>query len=356
VRICLTGGTGFIGSAVAHRLLERGDTLVLLARSRARAARLEALGAKVVEGDLLDPGVVSRAAGGCEAAVHCAGVPRPAPARVFRRVHVDGTRILLDAARAAGVRRLVHIASQAVLFDGRDIDAPEDSLEPPSRHIDPYSETKAEGERSVLAANDPGGLQTTSLRPALVWGRGDTTLLPALLRLALGPVGIPMCGTGENTEATTHVRNVVSGVIAALESPRAPGRTYLLVDDFEVRWKDFMSRLVEAAGVAPRFFRVPAFIAGPAAWTIDRAAGLLGLPVPLAYFGVRMAITSRRYRATRAREEIGYAPAVFLEDGLADLSAWVAEMGGPRNVARGDRKRRGGGSDAGAGHGQTSRS
>ena len=356
MRVCLTGGTGFIGGAVAQRLLERGDALVLLARNRPRAARLEGLGARVVEGDLLDPEAVSRAAGGCEAVVHCAGVPRPAPTRVFRRVHVDGTRIVVDAARAAGVRRLVHIASQAVLFDGRDIDAPEDSLAPPARHIDPYSATKAEGERIALAANEPGGLQTTSLRPAVVWGRGDTTLLPALLRLALGPVGIPMCGDGENIEATTHVRNVVSGVIAALDSPRAPGRAYLLVDDFVIRWKDFMSRLAEAAGVAPRFFRVPAFIAGPAARAIDRAAGLLGLPVPLAYFGVRMALTSRRYRATRAREEIGYAPAVFLEEGLADLSAWVTEIGGPRNVARSEPKRRSGGSDAGADHGQTSRS
>jgi nucleoside-diphosphate-sugar epimerase len=356
VRVCLTGGTGFIGGATAIRLLERRHALVLLARSRDRASRLESMGAKVIEGDLLDPGAVASAVGECEAVIHCAGVPRPAPVRVFRRVHVEGTRILVEAARSAGVRRFVHIASQAVLFDGRDIDALEDALSPPARHVDPYSKTKAEGERIALAANDPGGLQTTSLRPAVVWGRGDTTLLPALLRLSLGPVGIPMCGTGENIEATTHVQNVVSGIIAALESPRGAGRAYLLVDDFEVRWKDFMSRLVEAAGVEARFFRVPAAIAGPAAWALDRAAGLLGLPVPLAYFGVRMALTSRRYRATRAREELGYAPAVFLEEGLADLSAWVAEIGGPRNLARGERSRRGARSDAGAGHGQASRS
>jgi nucleoside-diphosphate-sugar epimerase len=328
-----------MGGVTAVRLLERGDELVLLARSRARAARLESMGARVIEGDLLDAGAVASAVGGCEAVIHCAGVPRPAPVRVFRRVHVEGTRILVEAAREAGVRRLVHIASQAVLFDGRDIDAPERALSPPKRHVDPYSATKTEGERIALGANDPRGLQTTSLRPALVWGRGDTTLLPALLRLAMGPVGIPMCGTGANVEATTHVLNVATGILAALESPRAPGQAYLLVDEFEVRWKDFLSRLVAAAGVAPRFFRVPALVAGPAAWVIDRAAGLLGLPVPLAYFGVRMALTSRRYRATRAREEIGYAPAVLLEEGLADLSAWVAEMGGPRSLSRGARKR-----------------
>jgi nucleoside-diphosphate-sugar epimerase len=339
VRVCLTGGTGFIGAATARRLLECRHAVVLLARSRARALPLEEMGASVIEGDLLDRNAVAGAVAGCEAVIHCAGVPRPAPVRVFRRVHVEGTRIVVEAARAAGARRLVHIASQAVLFEGRDIDAPESALARPARHVDPYSRTKAEGEEIALAANDPRRLETTSVRPALVWGRGDTTLLPALLRLALGPLGIPMCGPGRNLEATTHVRNAVSGIIGALESPRAPGRAYLLVDGFEIGWKDFMTRLVEAAGVKARFLRVPAAVARPAARAIDGAATALGLTVPLARFGVLMALTTKRYRETRAGVDLGYAPEVGLEEGLADLSAWVAAMGGPRNLARLGRER-----------------
>jgi nucleoside-diphosphate-sugar epimerase len=343
VKVCVTGATGFIGRAVALELMERGEDVVLFARDRDRAAEIAGGRARIVECDLLDGASVARAVSGCAGVIHCAGVPRPAPLRVFRSIHVDGTAILVDAARVGGVRRLVNVASQTVLFDGRDIDGPEESLEPPARFIDPYSETKAAGERIALGANGSSGLEVTSVRPAVVWGRGDTTLLPSLVRLSTGLVGIPMSGDGTNIEATTHIRNAVRGILAALDGPRAPGRAYLILDAFEIGWNEFLGRLVAASGIEPRFFRVPAFAAAPVAWAIDRAAGALGLPVPLAYFGLRMALTSRRYRATRAREEIGYVPSVGLEEGLADLSAWVSEIGGPRMLALSARPRPGAG-------------
>ena len=83
-------------------------------------------------------------------------------------------------------------------------------------------------------------------------------------------------------------------------------------------------------GVRARFRRVPRALAIPASWMLDHAAGALGLPVPLAYFGVRTSLTSRIVTSTRACEELGYAPRVGLEDGMADLRAWVAELVGRR--------------------------
>jgi nucleoside-diphosphate-sugar epimerase len=335
MHVMITGGTGFIGGVGARRLLARGDSVVILARSPARAKALEALGATIVPGDLLDPAAVARAAEGCDAALHAAGVPRPASWRTFRAVHIEGTRNVLAAAKAAGLRRVVNIASQAVLFDGRDFVDVDESWPYPRRYIDPYSATKAEAERLALAANSAAGLEVTSLRPAVVWGRGDTTILPIMVRLALSPVGVPACGDGTNLEATTHIENLAGAMLAALTAPAAPGRAYFITDSFRTASREFMARQLEAAGVRPRFLRVPRILAEPAAWMLDHTLSALRLPVPLAYFAVRAAITSRSIRSTRAAGELGYHAHVGLEEGLADLRAWVAEIGGARALVRG---------------------
>jgi 2-alkyl-3-oxoalkanoate reductase len=333
VRVLVTGGTGFIGSAVVRRLRARGDEVVVLARrpgSRAAAA-LAAVGAKIVAGDLLEAGACRAAADGCSAVVHCAGRPGPATKSLLTRLHVDATRSVIAAARAGGVRRVVNIASQAVLFGGEDLINASDATPYPAKYIDPYSETKAAGERIALAAHGIGGLEVVSLRPAVVWGRGDRTVLPIMLKLARG-LGIPACGPGTNIEATTHIENLADAVLLALDGPGGVGKAYLVLDGFRVTWREFLKRTVEAAGVRAKFMTVPRAVAEPAAWALDRLAGGLGLPVPLAYFGVRTALTSREFNATGARDEFGYVPRVGWEDGLADLSRWVESVGGWRGV------------------------
>ncbi len=307
-----------------------GRPVVVLARTPTKAQELGRLGAKVVDGDLLDTGSLTRATAGCRAIVHAAGIPRPASWRKFRAVHVGGTAAVITAGRTAGAGRMVNIASQAVLFDGHDLIGVDESHPYPTRFIDPYSATKAEAERVALAANDPAGLSVVSLRPAVVWGPGDTTILPIMVKMARSPMGIPMCGDGSNTEATTYIDNLVDAVIAALDTPAVsgPGRAYLITDGFIISWKELLSRLVEAAGVKPRFMRVPTALAVPGAWMLDSVAGALGLPVPLALFGVKSAMTSRRFVTTRARDELGYVPRVGLEQGLAELRGWIERMGG----------------------------
>ncbi len=332
MKILITGGTGYIGGAMTRRLLDRGDQVVLLARTPAKAAPLQALGAEVSAGDLTDRASLDRAVAGCDAVVHCAGIPRPATWRVFRRVHVTGTESLVSAARSAGVKRLLYLASLAVVFDGNDVNGSDETLPYPKKFIDPYSQTKAEGEQLALAANDPAGMTVTSVRPAMVWGPGDSTILPIMARLSRSLLGIPVPGDGAKLEATTYIDNLTDGMLAALDSPKASGRTYFLLDDFQISARDFLSRQLEAIGVEPRYCRIPRHMAGGIGWLLDRTAGLLRLPVPLAYFGYRMAVTERCVSTTRAQEDLGYRPAVGLEDGLARLAAWAEQLGGPKAV------------------------
>lgn len=336
MRVLITGGTGFIGGATARALLARGDQVVVLTRSEPRGAAARGLGAILAIGDVRDATSIARAASGCDVVVHSAGLPKPSTWRQFRAVHVEGTHNVIAASRRAGAGRIVHVASQAVMFGGRDLFEMREE-DPYPRHIDPYSATKAEGERLALAANGDG-IEVTSLRPAVVWGRGDTTVLPIMARLARSMLGIPMCGPGTNIEATTHIANLVDATLLAIDSPRAPGRAYLVADSFRVEWKAFLAALVEAAGVKARFTRIPRPFAHGAAWLLDHATGALGLPVPLARFGVRASLTSRVIASTRARDELGYVPRVGLADGLADLRAWITELGGAAALLRSERE------------------
>lgn len=328
MKIMLTGGTGFIGGRVARALIARGDEVVAMVRDPARAAGLAAAGATIMRGDVGERASLAQAVEGADAVVHAAGVPMPAPRRVFQAVHVEGTANLVAAARAAGVKRLVNIASDAVVFSGSDLEDIDESQPYPKRYIDPYSETKALGERAALRAHEEGVFEVTSLRPGIVWGRGDSTVLPIMAKLAAGRFGIPAVGAGDKTESTSHIDNVTGAVLAALDEPHARGRAYFLPDPFEVTWRDFLARQVEAAGIAPKFISLPAALVLPAARAVDRGAGALGLTVPLAAFGMHQAATSRSYATTRIRDDLSFAPAVGLEEGLADLARWIQEIGG----------------------------
>lgn len=335
----VTGSTGFIGRALVGRLRAQGEEVVALVRRPEIAPALEAAGARVVIGDVTRPDSLALAVRGVEAVVHCAGVPRPATLRVYRAVHIGGTSAMLEASRAAGVRRFVNIASQAVVFAGRDLLDVDETCETPKRFIDPYSETKAEAERIALGANQPGSFEVTSLRPPLVWGRGDTTILPIMARLATGRFGAPIIGKGDNIEATVHVENLLDAVDAAIAAPAAAGRAYFVVDGFSMTCRDFFTRQLGAIGAPARFMSLPRGPACAAAWALDGACGLVGATVPLAYFGARMAVTSRRYIGRRAHEELGYSARIGLEEGMADLGAWAREIGGAKALIELGRRR-----------------
>ena len=154
MNILVTGGGGFLGSAVCRQLAERGHDVSAL--QRRPATHLESFGVRSIEADIDDADAVARAAEGCGAIVHTAGKAGiwgdPAD---FRRVNVDGTANVLRACGAHGIPFLVHTSSPSVVHAGGDIEGGDESLPLATRFSAPYPETKAEAERLALAAADP---------------------------------------------------------------------------------------------------------------------------------------------------------------------------------------------------------
>lgn len=324
MKLFLTGGSGFVGGAVL-RGLGREHAIRALSRSHASDEKIARAGGAVVRGDLAAVDRIMLA--GSEAVIHCAAyVEEWGEPETFRQINVDGTRRLLDAARAAGARRFVHISTEAALFYGqpmRDVDETEPlSLNSPF----PYSRTKAEAEVAVVAANAPeAGFETVILRPRLVWGEGDETVLPTVKRMIEAKRFLWIDG-GRAMTSTTHIDNLVQAIGLAL-TRGTPGAAYFIVDGPPVRFREFLTRYVGTANVAAPDASIPGWAARGLANLVEpvfRAAGAKS-PPPLTRFAAHIMSRDCTLVDARARNELGYAPVVSVEAGFARLSKAAVE-------------------------------
>jgi nucleoside-diphosphate-sugar epimerase len=317
----VTGGSGFIGGALVRRLVEDGWTVRALARSDASAKTVRERGAEPVRGDLGDVGAMAAGAAGCELAFHCAAELGDWGRReAFERGNVQGTRNALAAAGRAGVRRFVHVGTEAALLAGQPLVEVDERA--PLRFDSPalYSSTKARAEEAVIEANQ-NGLETVVVRPRFVWGRGDTTLLPAMTEMVRSGRWA-WIGGGRQRTSTTHVDNVVHGLLLAAQRG-ARGGVYFVTDGEPVVFRDFVTRLLATQGVTPPGRSVPAGVARLVAAASETAWRLLPLPgrPPLTRFAVWVSALETTIDITRARTELGYEPVRTIDEGMEELQS-----------------------------------
>lgn len=317
----VTGGSGFIGGRLIERLVGEGRAVRALARSDAAATTVEALGAEAVRGDLGDQASLAAGAAGTDVAFHLAAhLGEWGPWQEFERGNVEGTRNALAACAEAGVRRFVHCGTEAALMAGEPlVDVDETNpLRPDSRA--PYPATKAKAELAVRAANRQG-FETVALRPRFVWGKGDTTLLPELIA-TVEKGQFAWIGGGKNVTDTTHVDNVVEGLVLAAAKGK-PGEAYFVTDGEPVVFREFVTAMLETQGVEAPSRSVPAWTAAPMARIAETAWKLLPLPgdPPMTTFRSWLLTQECTIDIDKARNELGYVPIVTHEQGLAELSA-----------------------------------
>jgi nucleoside-diphosphate-sugar epimerase len=317
----VTGGSGFIGGHLVERLVREGTRVRALARSDASAKTLSDLGAEPVRGDLSDRASLEAGAEGAALAFHLAAhLGDWGDWKEFESGNVDGTENALAACAAAGVRRFVHCGTEAALMAGQplvqvDEEAP---LRPDSRA--PYPATKARAELAVRRANS-SGFETLTVRPRFVWGKGDTTLLPEMVRTVKAGQWA-WVGGGRNVTDTAHVDNVVEGFLLAAEKGR-PGEAYFVTDGEPVVFREFVTAMIETQGVEPPDRSLPAWTASPLARISEAAWKVLPLPgqPPMTTFRSWILTQECTIDISKARRELGYEPIVSHEQGLAELRA-----------------------------------
>lgn len=324
MRALVTGGGGFLGGAIARRLLEQG--LAVRSFGRGDYPQLSALGVEVARGDLTDAEAVTRAVAGCEAVFHVgARVGFGGAPAEFRRANVDGTVNVIEACRRHGVARLVFTSSPAVVHAGGDLAGADESLPYATRQLAAYPATKAIAERMVLAANG-ADLATTALRPHLVWGPGDTHLVPGLLaRARTGR--LRFVGDGRALVDSTYIDNAVDAHLLAAErliGDGAPaGRAYFVSNGEPRPVSDLVNAILRTAGMPEEHRTVPlplAYAAGAlfeVAWRLARRSD----DPPITRFLARQLATAHWFDLTAARRDLGYSPRVSIDEGLARLAA-----------------------------------
>ena len=317
----VTGGSGFVGGALIQRLVRDGARVRALARSHASAAKVEELGAEAVRGDLSDTKSLREGAAGCDVTFHAAArLGEWGPWEEFERLNVRGTRDVLEASRAAGVRRFVHVGTEAAVVAGQALVMVDETapLRPDSKA--PYCASKALAEQAVREANG-NGLETVVVRPRMVWGPGDTTVLPAIAH-AVRQGRFAWIGGGRHMTSTTYIDNTVEGLVLGAERGR-PGEAYFVTDGEPVEFRDFVTRQLEALGVEAPTRTLPLPAARAAAVGLEgawRALRRKSQP-PLTRTAVWLSAVEMTIRIDKAREELGYSPPVSIDEGLERLRA-----------------------------------
>lgn len=317
--VFVTGGSGFVGGRLIERLCADGHAVRALARSDSSAERVRSLGAEPVPGELADRAALRAGAEGCELAFHAAATLGDSGSREeFERGNVCGTENVLSACTEAGVRRVVHVSTEAVLFAGKPLVQVDESapLRPDSRAL--YSATKARAEQAAIAANG-ARLETVVVRPRFVWGAGDTTLLPRMVELVRSG-RFAWIGGGDQLTSTTHIDNTVEGLMLGAQRGR-PGNVYFVTDGEPVVFREFVGELLSTQGVAAPTRSIPTPVAHALMSIGEAAAKLLpgNHPPPLTRFAYWVSSQECTIRIDKAREQLGYVPVRTIADGLDGL-------------------------------------
>lgn len=320
MRFLITGATGLLGGHLLQALQQRGEQLRALVLPVENAARLEAQGVEIVRGDVTDAGTLAPAVKDIEIIIHLAGMMGVhRPLADYRLVNVTGTENLYRAAQAAGVRRFVHTSSHTVygLGHGRFL-REEDPLHPDP---DPYSLTKAEGERLLQRLRHNSPMETVILRPGTFFGPGDRLHYGRMAQRIKNGQGV-IIGQGNNALPFCYVTDIAQGFLLAAYHEKAPGNIYNITNDQPLTQQEIFNAIADDINGKRPTRRLPYLPLYYGSIGAEMVAALTHTKPAVTRLGAMMFGTDNKHSIEKARRELGYEPAVALRDGFRLAAAW----------------------------------
>ncbi len=327
--VLVTGGGGFLGSAIIERLVKQGTSVRSL--SRRHYPKLADRGVDQIQGDIADRRIVERACHGVDLVFHVAAKPPPwGKYRDYFETNVTGTQNIIDGCARHNIARLVYTSTPSVVFDGTDMQGVNESVPYPAKISAFYPKTKAMAEQLVLKATGKG-LRTVVLRPHQIWGPGDPHFAPRLIARAKK---LKRIGSGTNLVDTTYIDNAVDAHLKAADTleknPQISGNVYFISQADPIPAWDMIDAILAAAGLPP----VKGTISYKTAWTIGamleliyRAFHLSGEP-PMTRFLADAVAKSHWFDISAAKKDLGYIPEVPTKEGLKRLKIWLQNRSG----------------------------
>ena len=295
-----------------------------MVRSRHGTEPLAAEGIGIVEGDLARPETLpSAVAGGYDVIYNIAALYRQAglPDSVYHQVNAVAVGQLIEAAAAAGVKRVVHCSTVGV---HGDIEHPPANEDAPLSPGDVYQVSKVEGERIAREAAARTGIEVAIARPSGIYGPGDRRLLKLFRGVARRKFVI--LGDGRIFYHLTYIDDLVEGFRLCGEVATAAGRTYILAGAEVPTLNDLAAMIADDAGVGPPRLHLPVWPFWIAGAACEAICAPFGIEPPIYRRRVDFFTKSRAFDISRARAELGYAPSVSLRDGIHRTLAWYREQ------------------------------
>lgn len=326
MKALVTGGGGFLGTAIVRQLKARGDEVRTLSRNP--HPQLDELGVEQHRGDVADPRIVDDAAAGCDVVFHTAAKAGIwGPFNDYFRSNVEGTRNVVDSCRKLGIDRLIFTSSPSVVFNGDDLAGADESIPYARKFEAAYPQTKAQAERIVLSANS-GSLAAVSLRPHLIWGPGDTNLLPRIIARAQSG-RLHRIGRTDPLIDPIYIDNAAEAHLLAADRlfPGSPiaGKIYFVTQGEPIPLWTMINSMLRAAQLPPVDRSIPAAIAMSLGLLMEwgyRIAGRTEDP-PVTRFLVRELSTTHWFKIDAARRDLGYHPRVTFDEGFRRLEDWL---------------------------------
>ncbi len=324
MKVALTGASGYTGGHILRRLLARGDSVRALVRESSITPELKASGAELLTGVLGNADDARRLVKGCDAVMHAAAVYRTAGHQdsYYREVNVEGTRLLLEAAVDAGVRRFVHTSTVGVHGDVKNPPADENAEVAPS---DIYQETKADADAMAREFGRTRGIEVAIVRPAAIYGPGETRLLKMFRGIARGRYAV--VGTGKPHYHLVYIDDLVDGFLLALDRPEAAGETFIIAGPRSLSQDELAREVAQATGGSVWPLHIPA-------WPIQRIGDLvealcvpLGIEPPIHRRRVDFWVKNRSFSIEKARRVLGYDPKVDVTEGIRRTALWYRDHG-----------------------------
>ncbi len=327
IKALVTGGGGFLGSAIVRKLLDRGDTVRSF--SRGDYPELEKLGVEQCRGDISDPVAVKKACAGMDLVFHVA-----AKAGVwgnyndYYRANTIGTQNVIKACLANEISTLVYTSSPSVIFDGTDMEGVDESAPYPKHYHAYYPQTKAMAEKLVVKAAGEE-LRTVSLRPHLIWGPGDINFAPRILSRAKK---LRIVGDGRNRVDTIYIDNATRAHLLAADklgdSADISGRVYFISQDDPINLWEMINSILHAGGKPPVTRSISQQTArriGALLEFVYRTFKLPGEPKMTRFLAAELG-TSHWFNISAAKKDFGYKPEISTQEGLKRLADWLASQ------------------------------
>lgn len=326
-QVLVTGGTGFLGSHIVERLVQRGDSVRCLVRPTSRTRFLESLGVELVRGDVTKATTLPPALEGIEVVYHAAALVTDwAPWSEFRAVTINGTRNMLKAAATAGAGRFLDVSTDGVyryadLAKGVNEESP---YEDRFGWLDYYRRAKTAAEKIARRYHKNGRIAVSIVRPGLILGERDAAMLPGVMQFLGGPT-VAMIGSGKNRLPCVYAGDVADLCIRAATSEQAAGEIYNAVSDEYVTQADLYQAVADVTDLPTPKRALPMRAVYALAAALEARARLRGWEhrPDLTRFSVNLLGLSYEEDPTKAMRSLGWTPEVSMREAVKRSVEWT---------------------------------